>query len=147
MHAKIVPVFSIASRPPPDYLKGVGKTYLIECPLCHYHARVCGGAASGRHCEVQTVACRDCRELIDVYIRVQRRAGARETGKFPGFFRPEIPPSVLADEKLGKLVWKDFKPMCPVDGKHSVETWNDPGRCPRCGSYMEKNGFPFRVWD
>jgi len=29
MHAKIVPVFSIASRRPPDYFKGVGKTYFF----------------------------------------------------------------------------------------------------------------------
>jgi hypothetical protein len=125
----------------------MGKTYLFECPLCHYRAQVCGGAAGGRHCEVQTVACRDCRELHDVFTRVRRRAGAKENGKFPGFFRPEIPPSVLSDDKLGKLVWKDFAPMCPVDKKHSVELWNDPGRCPRCGNFMEKNGFPFRVWD
>jgi hypothetical protein len=140
-------VFSVVSRPVQRYLKGVGKTYLFECPLCQYRVKVCGGAASGRHCEVQTVSCRDCRELRDVFTRVRRRVGAREDGKFPGFFRPEIPPSVLNDEKLGKLVWKDFEPMCPVDEKHVVESWCDPGRCPRCGSYLEKNGFPFRVWD
>ena len=68
--------------------------------------------------------------------------------KFPGFFRPEIPPVILHDgSKSRHLVWQKFKPACPVDTKHFVEPWKDPGRCPRCGNFMEKNGLPFRLWD
>lgn len=129
------------------YSNGVGKTYQIECPHCQYRAKVSGGADAGLNCEVQTIVCRDCRELMDVYVRIRRRAGDALPPKFPGFFRPEIPPAILRDGKVGKLVWKKFIPACPVDAKHRIEEWRDPGRCPRCGIYMEKNGFPFRVWE
>jgi hypothetical protein len=67
--------------------------------------------------------------------------------KFPGFFRPEIPPVVLRDGTSARLVWQKFKPACPVEPKRFIEPWNDPGRCPRCGNFMEKNGFPYRRWD
>lgn len=126
----------------------MGKTYHFECPYCHYRARISGGADSGVHCEVQTVVCRDCRELMDVYVRVRRRADTGAAVKFPGFFRPEIPPVVLRDgSAAGRLVWQKFSLACPAGSKHFVETWKDPGRCPRCGSFMEKNGFPTRIWE
>jgi transposase-like protein len=126
----------------------VGKTYHFECPHCHYCAKVSGGADSGIHCEVQTVVCRDCRELMDVFTKVRRREGANEQIKFPGFFRPEIPPVILRDgSTVGRLVWQKFLLACPVEPKHTVAAWNNPGRCPRCGSFMEKNGFPTKIWD
>ena len=133
---------------------GVGKTYQFECPLCQYQTKISGGADGGLHCEIQTVSCRDCRQLYDVYIKVRRRAGATEKVKFPGFFRPEIPPVVLRESTSrpsvappAKLVWQKFAPMCPVEAQHFVEPWKDPGRCPRCGCFMEKGSFPFRSWD
>lgn len=127
----------------------MGRTYNFECPLCHYQAKVSGGADSGVHCEVQTVLCVDCRELLDVFTRLhlEESAVARKP-KFPGFFRPEVPPVVLADATgMRRLVWHKFKPACPVNIQHKVESWSDPGRCPRCGSYMEKLGIPHRLWD
>lgn len=128
--------------------KYVGKTYHFECPLCHYHAKVSGGADSGVHCEVQTVVCRDCRSLLDVFVKVRRRVVAGESIKFPGFFRPEIPPVILRLGSTGaQLIWQNFTLACPVGRNHTVEPWNDPGRCPRCGNFMEKNGLPFRLWD
>ena len=136
------------------YSNCVGRTYIFECPLCQYRARVSGGADSGLHCEVQTVVCRDCRQLFDVFTRLRRRADEAETVKFPGFFRPEIPPVVLQESSFNpqrsearRLVWQKFVPACPVDPKHFVEPWKDPGRCPRCGNFLEKNGLPFRLWD
>lgn len=100
------------------------------------------------HCEVQTVVCRDCRELYDVFTKLRRREDdPGKPPKFPGFFRPEIPPVILRDGKAGRLVWLKFPPSCPVEPKHQVEAWNDPGRCPRCGNFMEKNGIAFRLWD
>jgi hypothetical protein len=98
---------------------------------------------------VQTVVCRDCRELYDVFTRVRRReTDEARPVKFPGFFRPEIPPVILRGGAAGRrLVWQKFKPACPVNAKHFVELWKDPGRCPRCGNFMEKNGLPFRLWD
>jgi hypothetical protein len=104
---------------------------------------------SGVHCEVQTVVCRDCRELYDVFTRLRRDelAGAKPA-RFPGFFRPEIPPVILRDGSPGRrFIWQKFRLTCPVEVKHDVESWQDPGRCPRCGNFMEKNGLPFRIWD
>lgn len=126
----------------------VGRTYLFECSYCHYRARVSGGADGGVHCEVQTVVCRDCRELLDVFTRACRRAGTPAAVKFPGYFRPEIPPVILSDGTAGQhWLWEKCKLACPVGTKHFVEAWTDPGRCPRCGNFMEKNGLPFRRWD
>ena len=97
---------------------------------------------------MQTVACGDCRELYDVFTKLRRRADDLDKQpKFPGFFRPEIPPVILRDSKAGRLIWQKFVPSCPVEAKHSVETWKDPGRCPRCGNFMEKSGIAFRLWD
>ena len=127
----------------------MGKTYQFECELCQYRAKVSGGADGGIHCEVQTVVCLDCRELYDVFTRLQRAedsAGDRPV-KFPGFFRPEIPPVILSGLAGRRLVWQEFKPACPVEPKHRVELWRSPGRCPRCGNFIEKNGIPFRLWD
>ena len=136
------------------YFKRMGKTYLFECPLCQYRAKISGGTDSGLHCEIQTVICRECRELFDVFTRQRRRADAADVIKFPGFYRPEIPPVILCDssvnpkrERPRPLVWRNFKLTCPVEPKHFVEPWNDPGRCPRCGNFLEKNGLPFRLWD
>jgi hypothetical protein len=132
----------------------VGKTYLFECPQCHYRVKISGGTDSGRHCEIQTVICRDCRELYDVFLRQRRRADAVDRVRFPGFYRPDIPPVVLGESSLNPspkplatLVWRETELLCPVEAKHVVESWNDPGRCPRCGNFMERNGFPFRSWD
>jgi hypothetical protein len=136
------------------YLNRVGKTYLFECSLCQYQARISGGADSGLHCKIQTVVCHDCHQLYDVFIRQRRRADAKDLVRFPGFHRPEIPPTILGQSSVtpviqpsAPLVWRESKLACPVDPKHSVEAWNDPGRCPRCGNFLERFGFPFRAWD
>jgi hypothetical protein len=137
------------------YLKQVGKTYIFECPQCQYRVKISGGADSGRHCEIQTVICRDCRELHDVFTRQRRRADAVDLVKFPGFYRPEIPPVILTETSSinpsarppVRLVWRECELACPVNADHFVEPWKDPGRCPRCGNFMERNGLPFRIWD
>jgi len=127
----------------------VGRTYHFECPFCHYRADISGGADGGVHCEVQTVVCRDCRGLYDVFTRLRRdEAAGTKIIKFPGFFWPEIPPVILRDCSANRrLVWQKLRPACPVQLNHFVETWKDPGRCPHCGHFMEKNGLPFRLWD
>jgi hypothetical protein len=126
----------------------MGRTYHFECPYCQYRAKITGGTDSGVHCEVQTVACRDCRELLDVFIKLRRPAGAVKPAKFPGFFRPDVPPVVLREASgQRRLVWEKFALACPLDAKHTVEIWKNPGRCPRCGNFMEKEGLPYRSWD
>jgi hypothetical protein len=133
---------------PKRYFNAVGRIYLFECSLCHYRTKVAGGATIGIHCEVQTVACRDCRELFDVFTRIRQResVGPKWADKFLGFNQAEIPPVVLLGAATN-LGWQTFPLACPVNAQHFVEPWQDPGRCPRCGNFMEKNGFPFRSWD
>jgi hypothetical protein len=122
----------------------MGKTYVFECGLCHYRAKISGGGDSGVDCEVQTIACRDCRELFDVFRRARRQSAP--AAKFKPS-HPEIPPVALPGSPARANGWQEFKLACPVNRKHLVEPWNDPGRCPRCGNYLEKNGLPFRLWD
>jgi hypothetical protein len=127
----------------------MGRTYHFECPYCHYRAKVCGGVDSGLHCEVQTVMCHDCRELMDVFTRVRHLEAAKDKpAKFPGFFRPEVPPVILRDgSSFRRLVWREFALACPVMAKHRIEVWKNPGRCPRCGNFMEQGGLPTKIWD
>jgi hypothetical protein len=131
------------------YFRRMGRTYHFECPQCQYRAKVSGGVDSGVHCEVQTVVCLDCRELQDVFTRLRGEESAlARKPKFPDFFTPEIPPVLLADSSgKRKLVWKQFLLACPVNAQHKVEPWGEPGRCPRCGNFMEKDGIPFRLWE
>ena len=126
----------------------MGRTYDFKCCHCHYHAKVSGGEDQGNHCEIQTVVCRGCRELRDVLTRLRRPAGLRSKLLSPGFFNPEIPPVLLPEAIAGRrIIWQSFPLRCPVNPVHAVENWKDPGRCPRCGNYMEKNGYPARIWE
>lgn len=132
--------------------------------MCHYHARVAGGVEKGVHCAVQTILCRDCRELHDVITR--RQAAEGEQPPRPGLRlmeTPQIPPLLLVRQPFRMLVpkparavcrampsplqWLDLKAVCPVAAVHRVETWQNPGRCPRCGTYLERNLVPWREWD
>jgi hypothetical protein len=137
----------------------MGRSYLYECPKCSYRTHVSGGADHGQRFHVQTVLCRDCRKLHDAVIRVKvpRTIESRRTfGSSPG--APRNAKALAAppfDEVLNRLAlsgakslkWLHFKPRCPVSAIHNVQVWNDPGRCPRCGTYLEKSALPFRIWD
>jgi hypothetical protein len=115
---------------------------------------------------VQTIRCRDCKELHDVVTRIripdeiQDRvrasfcAGGLPRAKLPGrSWAAKGPPSFQA--ALGRLSytgstrfrWLDFKPQCPVSPSHAVQSWSEPGRCPKCGIFLEKNAVPYRIWE
>ena len=137
----------------------MGRTFHFECPHCHYHTRASGGLDEGVHCRVQTIVCLDCRELFDVYTRIHRHEPpASPANHFKE--TPAVPPNVLVENPIREfdgspqrhddsptMVWEDVKLICPKGNNHRVEPWRDPGRCPRCGVYLEKNGFPWRLWE
>jgi len=133
----------------------MGRTFHYQCTQCQYHADLSGGADSGLDCDVQTILCRDCRELFDVFTRVRRVAGRKEfVRNFSAITRPEIPPVILRDSLFARkpaeprqFEWQKIKLACPVAAKHFVETWKHPSRCPRCHAFMEQEGLPFRVWE
>ena len=144
----------------------MGRTFHFECPHCLYRAHISGGADSGLNCVIQTIFCHDCRELFDIFLRIRKREAIDngDTGKpaAPSRLLPvrsSIPPAMLLEQPwpefslsqpkrpVRKTFWETVKPACPVSAIHRIEPWHDPGRCPRCGNFLEKNGFPYRRWE
>ena len=138
----------------------MGRTFLFECSRCHYRAAVVGGADRGFNCFVQTLVCRECASLYDVAtrLRVPERQKARSlqprcqplvTGA-----EPELPLQAGIDlynrllfSATARSRWVILQPCCPVSKIHHVESWNDPGPCPRCRAYLERTVMPYRIWD
>jgi len=132
----------------------MGRSCLFECPRCGYKARVSGRTEQGIRFAVQTVTCRNRKQLYDAVTRlkipavpdlesVEERALPRKT-RAPAF------DAVLNRLSFGdprKLQWAMFKLSCPVSLDHQVQPWKEPGKCPRCGTYLERNALPFRIWD
>ena len=135
----------------------MGRVYLFTCERCEYQARVSGGADDGYHCVTQTVACADCRALYDaaIKLRVAEKPSAplRRAKKFLAtdnkapVLAPSDPTNRLLFGEPPKTKWVSLKLSCPVSAQHRVERWNAPGKCPRCGNYLERGALPFRVWD
>ncbi len=123
----------------------MGRVYLFTCERCEYQARVSGGADDGYHCVTQTIACGDCKLLHDVVVRV------RVADSPPRLKRllpvPVDVRGVLLFGEPPRTKWTEMKLSCPVAAHHRVEQWNAPGKCPRCGNYLERGALPFRVWD
>jgi hypothetical protein len=153
-HRDLLPYKHLEIFPVPSRMVEMGRTFHYHSTQCQYRARICGGADSGLDCDVQTVLCRECRELFDVFTRVRRVVGYGEFARhFSAFTRPEIPPVILRDSLFApkrasprRFEWHKMKLTCPVAAKHFVEVWKHPGRCPRCHAFMEQEGLPFRVW-
>ena len=142
----------------------MGRSYWFECVRCGYRAKVSGGSDRGLNVFVQTLVCRECKELFDAVTKLrlpdEARGALRNDG--PGLHRlkplgrlraPNRPPSFQA--ALNRLTyvgvsqfrWVQFSLQCPVSSIHRVRSWNAPDKCPRCGLYMEKNALPYRIWD
>ena len=139
----------------------MGRTYLFECAKCGYRAKVSGGADEGFHFFVQTIVCRDCKKIYDAVTRLRVVDESRLKPLFPlptarsraGKKVIEVPPTF--DAALNRMPlsgarrykWIPFKISCPVSAVHKVQSWKDPGKCPACGYYLEKNALPFRIWE
>lgn len=140
----------------------MGRSYWYECGRCGYRAKVSGQADRGLHLFVQTILCRDCKQLYDAVIRLRvsrdslvatrpligtrpNSAGqVRADGPAPDF---QSALNRLAYAGLRQAMWVQYPPRCPVSSRHRVQTWTEPDKCPRCGLYLEKNPLPYRIWD
>lgn len=128
----------------------MGRTYLFICPKCEHRAPVSGGADEGEHFSVQTIHCEECRQLFDAVVKWKTPVRAKEDEAKPSETGEKKPP--LFAQVLNRLPprgarkWLKFKPACPVDPRHRICDWQNPGRCPRCGATMEQ-ALKFRVWD
>ena len=142
--------------------KFMGRSYWFECSRCGYRARVSGRADRAFGFFVQTIVCRDCKELYDAVTRVKvpDESGLRgklSGSRLAGFSRPRpamsAPPQFdavlnrLPYRGIKRFRWIQFKIQCPVSAIHRVQAWNEPDKCPRCGAYLERNALPYRIWD
>jgi len=137
----------------------MGRSYHFECSKCGYRAKVSGRGDRGVSLFVQTIACRDCRELYDAVTRLKLPVWPAAVSTRPSFdlpnpgFTAKNPPSFQA--ALNRLTitgapqyeWVRFTLQCPVFSFHKVQPWNDPDKCPRCGVFLERAALPYRMWD
>lgn len=132
----------------------MGRSYLFECPKCGYKAKVSGHADQGAHFAVQTILCRDCRELYDAVTGWKIRKSLSMIGgaKSPARLS-ETPPTFQKALNRLRFVsgqepeWRQFKIRCPVSPAHRVQLWNEPDKCPKCKAFLEKSAIPFRIWE
>jgi hypothetical protein len=140
----------------------MGRSFWFECVKCGYRAKVSGGADRGLDVFVQTIFCRDCKELYDAVIRVRMPDEIGSLQSWVGWRRAKstkpspvlsVPPSFesvlsrLPFTGVRRFRWLQFKIRCPVSAAHPVQVWNHPDKCPRCRVYLEKNAVPFRIWE
>jgi hypothetical protein len=140
----------------------MGRSYWFECLRCGYRAKISGRADRGYDFWVQTIVCRDCKELYDAVTRARtpaqvpalKNSSRLRQGAAPGHRRAsEKPPSIqamlnrLPATGVKRFEWLQFKLQCPFFPHHRIESWNEPGKCPRCGVYLERHGLPFRIWE
>jgi hypothetical protein len=137
----------------------MGRTYLFECPKCGYRAKVAGGASDGARFEVQTIECADCRQLHDAVIRLKvalpkilgdTGAGVQIKSR-PKSLKTAPPFNAVLNSlpfpARQRTRWQRFRLMCPISQWHRVREWNQPGKCPRCGIFLEASAVPFRIWE
>jgi len=141
----------------------MGHSYCFECSRCGYRAKVSGRADRGLDLFVQTIVCRDCKELYDAVTRLriseERHFGGlkpfnwRRSGQMSKTLCPKNPPSFqaalsrLQARGIGHSHWLQFRLQCPVSATHRVQSWDEPNKCPRCGLFLERNVLPYRIWD
>ena len=138
----------------------MGRSYWFECEKCGYRTKVSGRADRGLNVFIQTVACRDCRELYDAVVQVRIPEKRLDGAFLPGFglrrpgaadhHRPPQFPLVLNRllyHGTRRFQWLRFRLQCPRSALHRVRAWNDPDHCPKCGVFMERNAEPYRIWD
>lgn len=141
----------------------MGRSYWFECSKCGYRATVAGCADRGRDLFVQTVKCEDCKRLYDAVIRLRLPLEGKEATRGtpvserlkagPQMRRPVSPPTFMAVlnrlpvATAKRFTWLRFALQCPASSVHRVRPWNEPGKCPKCSIYMERNALPYRIWD
>lgn len=143
-----------------NFIIRMGRTYLFECTKCAYRVTVAGGCESGRQIAVQTIHCLDCRELLDAVTAVKVPATGSNLKHWklkPTAFTSdpseEKPPkfadalNFLALGNTNRCRWMTYKPACPVSSRHRIRIWQQPGKCPKCGVFLECCGTPFKAWD
>lgn len=123
-----------------------------------------GREEQGLVCHVCTIVCPECSALFDAVTRARlsrdwlkgRRPLHLDAGWTPksewqrtvdAVREPVTLDQVLFEHHDPRGPWVEFPVTCPNVVHHAVQPWKDPGRCPRCGVYMERTLMPFRLWE
>ena len=125
----------------------MGCVYTFICPRCEYQAHVAGKIAEGLHCVTQTIACDECKIVRDVTLKLRVTEVPEAETRILLTAKPDFLPPMLLHGKPQRTKWLEFKPTCPMDAAHRIGVWTSPGKCPRCGIFMEQDGIPYRIWD
>jgi hypothetical protein len=104
----------------------LGAHYRFSCPACNYAAVVSGGTDRGFTSGTMTISCHECKQLYDVATVLFAHS-------------KEEPHSVRKHEKRLPL-------RCPEFPLHTVQSWEHPGICPRCGTMMGRGELEV-LWD
>jgi hypothetical protein len=103
----------------------MGTKYEFRCPECRYSATVSGGLDSGMVAVVRTMACDDCKEIVDVLVGKSGQEG------------PTGDPSYDKDLNI-----------CPNCQRRKVRPWSASRGCPRCATRMILvHDSPRVLWD
>jgi hypothetical protein len=124
---------------------------------------VAGGGSEGSWFSVQTIVCESCKELHDAVVTFKRPLPPLEEPNLISTLKNRSPLKRLAGPgrapRLSTLLhqlppggatdyrWFKFAPACPVSTKHRVKEWRNPGKCPKCGWFLDCSPLPFRTWD
>jgi hypothetical protein len=141
----------------------MGRSYCYECSKCGYRATVSGRMDRGVNFWVQTITCQQCAALYDsvTRLRVPEETLLSRWRNASGFHRrtpiayrnQRSPPSFA--ETIARLPfagstryrWLQFRLQCPISPSHQVKPWAEPGKCPKCGLFLERGALPYRLWD
>src|SRR5436309_3098435 len=121
----------------------MGRSYHFECSKCGYRTIVSGRADRGLNLAVQTIACRDCRQLFDAVTKLKvPDEGGLQLGnlglgqrRFSRLRRRMPVPSFddavnrLPSKGVKRFRWLNFKLQCPISVIHKVQIWNAPDKC------------------
>ena len=131
----------------------------------HVDFLVLGGGVAGRadrgvDFHVQTIFCRDCKQIYDAVTRLRvslpnqlRPMGLRREQIVNRQLAPKDAPnfadalSRLPVTGNGNASWVRYPLRCPVSPLHKVEAWTERDKCPRCAYPLEKNPLPYRIWE
>lgn len=143
--------------PAPRHTITMGRNFLFECPRCGYRARVAGGESDGAWFVVRTIQCQDCGQLHDAVVKmrfpVPPLSGFKSLSGARRGMSPRIAPTFeaavnrLPPTGVTRFRWVKFPLACPVSARHRINDWRHPGRCPKCGWFLETSALPFRTWE
>ena len=121
----------------------MGRSYWFECPKCGYRAKVSGRADRGLSFFVQTILCRDCRELYDAVTRLRVPDESGGWGNFGGLAPGQVAPTAATRISCAAHIPGRPEPIAPNGSEaFQVASFQDPvsGLGDSPGPKLERSG-------